>query len=171
MNLVLTGFMGTGKSTLGRLVADRLGRPFVDMDSVIAARAGQPIPAIFAAQGEQAFRALERALCQELAAQDGLVIATGGGALVDPENRAAMQRSGLVICLTASPAALAERLAGAGDRPLLAGDDPAARIAALLADRAAAYAALPHQLDTTTLTPEQVTEAILTLWHTQTSST
>ncbi len=166
MNLVLTGFMGTGKSTVGRQVAARLERPFVDMDAVIETRAGQPIAAIFAAQGEAVFRQLERALCLELAAQDGLVIATGGGALIPPESRAAMLRSGLVICLTATPEALLARLANEADRPLLAAADPQARLRELLAARAAAYAALPFQLDTSTLTPDQVTEAVLTLWQT-----
>ena len=86
-NLVLTGFMGTGKTRSARAVAERWAVRFVDMDEVIVERAGQGIPEIFAQQGEAAFRALERALCPDLAQQSGLVIATGGGALVDDANR------------------------------------------------------------------------------------
>ena len=169
MNLVLTGFMGTGKSTIGRLVAARLSRPFIDMDEAIEQQAGQTIPEIFNSQGEAAFRRLESQVCAELAARDGLVIATGGGALVNPTNRALMEQSGLIICLTATSEALLERLAGNGNRPLLNKPNPAQEIARLLAARAAAYAVLPHHVDTTALDPEQVTEMIINLWHTQTS--
>ena len=165
-NLVLTGFMGTGKTTIGRLVAVRLGLPFVDMDAEIERRTGQPVRAIFAAQGEAAFRQMERDLCRELADRPGQVIATGGGALLDPASRATMIASGLVICLTAAPEALVARLAGADDRPLLQGDDPAGRIRTLIASRSAAYAALPYHVDTTHLAPERVAEAVLDLWHT-----
>ncbi|MBN2007071.1 MAG: shikimate kinase, partial [Anaerolineae bacterium] len=131
MNLILTGFMGTGKTTIGRAAAQRLGCTFVDMDDVIVACAGKPIPRIFAEDGEPAFRALEAAVCAELSAQDGLVVATGGGALLTPANRAAMQRSGVVICLDASPDEILRRVGGNDDRPLLNVPDPAARIAEL----------------------------------------
>ncbi|MCS7040296.1 MAG: AAA family ATPase, partial [Caldilineales bacterium] len=109
-NLVLTGFMGTGKTAVGRAVAARLGRPFVDMDEWIARRAGMSIAEIFARQGEGAFRAMEAELVRELAGQRGLVIATGGGALVDPTNRETFCRTGLVICLTASVEAILARV-------------------------------------------------------------
>jgi shikimate kinase len=165
LNLVLTGFMGTGKSTIGRLAAARLERPFIDMDEEIAQRAGQPIPAIFAAQGEAAFRRMERDLCRELAGRSGLVIATGGGTLLEPGNREAMTRNGVVICLMASPEALVERLRGTSDRPLLHAPDPTVRIRELLAARTAAYAALPYHLDTSALSPEATAEAVLELWH------
>jgi shikimate kinase len=165
-NLVLTGFMGTGKTTIGRLVAARLGLPFVDMDAEIEGRTGQSVPDIFASQGEEAFRQMERALCQELSERRGLVVATGGGALLDPVSREIMIRSGFVICLTASPEALVERLAGVDDRPLLHGNDPAARVRTLIDGRREAYAALPYHLDTTHLAPELVAEAVLDLWHT-----
>lgn len=165
-NLILTGFMGTGKTTIGRMLAERLNHPFVDMDAAIEQRAGQSIPEIFATQGETGFRQLESEVCQELAAQDGLVIATGGGALVDVNNRDTMAANGVIICLTASPEQLIERMKDT-DRPLLQVHDPAQRIRQLLQTRAAAYAALPHHVDTSHLTPEQVMEAILKLWHTQ----
>jgi 3-dehydroquinate synthase len=159
-NIILTGFMGTGKSAVGREVARRLGRPFVDMDEVIAAREGRSIPEIFASSGEQHFRQLEAALCRELAAQRGLVIATGGGTLVPPENRETLGRAGVLFCLSASVDEILRRLNSCEDRPLLAAPSRRARIEALLAERASAYAAIPHQIDTTGKGVEQVAEEI-----------
>lgn len=164
-HIVLTGFMGTGKSTVARYVAARAQRPFVDMDQVIETRSGQPIHRIFAEQGEAVFRALEAALLQELAAQDGLVIATGGGTLVDPANRAALGSRAVVICLQASIYELQRRLADSADgvRPLLAGEDAAQRIHSLLAARLPAYAKIPLQLDTTGLSPAAVGDRVLAM--------
>src|SRR5690606_8890548 len=102
-NIVLTGFMGTGKTTVGRLVADFIRWKFVDADEEIVARVGRSIPEIFAQEGEEGFRRYESAVCQSLAARSQHVIATGGGMLVDPANRAVMMAAGFVICLTASP--------------------------------------------------------------------
>ena len=102
-NIILTGFMGTGKTAVGREVAARTGHPFVDLDDLIVRRAGKSIPEIFAQDGEPAFRALEAAVCGEMAAPAGLVIATGGGAVVDPANREALAAGGTVICLEADP--------------------------------------------------------------------
>ncbi|MGD8792107.1 MAG: bifunctional shikimate kinase/3-dehydroquinate synthase, partial [Anaerolineae bacterium] len=157
-NLVITGFMGTGKSRAGQEVARRLGRPFVDMDAEIEARAGKPIKRIFAEEGEAAFRRLEAELCRELAAPRGLVIATGGGALVDPANRAAMRQGGTAVCLRCEPDEIVARLAaeGGADRPLLAVADPRAEVARLLAARRPAYEAIPWQVDTTGLSVAEV---------------
>ncbi len=160
-NIVLTGFMGTGKTAVGHRVAQQLGRPFVDMDAVIEQRTGKPISAIFAEQGEPSFRLMEAELCRELAALRGLVIATGGGALVPAANRQALARSSLLICLTAPPELVLDRLANAGDRPLLAVPDRLERIRDLLGQRAEAYAAIPHQIDTTGLTVEQVAKEVI----------
>ncbi len=162
-NIVLTGFMGTGKTTVGREAARRLGRAFVDMDDVIAARAGKPIPRIFAEDGEAAFRALEAAVCAELSAQDGLVIATGGGALVNPANRVTMQRSGVVVCLDASPDEILRRVGGNADRPLLNVPDPAARVAELLAARREAYGAIPWHIETSEREVDEVVARVLAL--------
>lgn len=115
-NLVLTGFMGTGKTSVGRMVAERLDRPFVDLDDVIAARAGKPIPRIFAEDGEPAFRALEAAVCAEMREAAGLVVAAGGGAVVDPANREALAAGGLVICLEAAAETILARHLGARRR-------------------------------------------------------
>jgi len=168
MNLVLTGFMGTGKTTVGREVAWRLGRAFVDMDDVIAARAGKPIPRIFAEDGEAAFRAIEAAVCAELSAQDGLVIATGGGALVDEENRRVMQRSGVVLCLEAEPTEILRRVSDSNERPLLNVTDPRAEVVRLLAARRDAYAAIPWHIETDGHSVDDVVAQVLALAETVT---
>jgi len=162
-NIVITGFMGTGKSSVGRLVAERLGRRFVDMDLLIEEREGRSIAEIFATEGEPYFRALERDLCRELAAQSDLVIATGGGALIDPVNREVMGRSGVLFCLRCSPDEILRRLALAEDRPLLDVEDRRQRIEALLAQRREAYAQIPYQIETTGRTIEQVAEEVIRL--------
>lgn len=160
-NIVLTGFMGVGKTAVGRSVAERLGRPFVDMDAEIEQRTGKRIAQIFAEQGEPAFRQQEAELCRELGARRGWVISTGGGALVPAANRLALAGSSLLICLTASPELVLERLASAADRPLLAGPARLERIRSLLSERSAAYAAIPRQIDTTLLGVEQVAQEVI----------
>lgn len=141
MNVVLTGFMGTGKSTVGRLLAEVLGYEFVDTDDLIVSRHG-PIDQIFATAGEPAFRAIEGEVAAELAQRTGLVIGTGGGLMVARANADALERTGHVFTLVASPETIITRVASdeAGvDRPLLAGDDVAGRIRSLLDERSAAY--------------------------------
>jgi len=160
-NLVLTGFMASGKTAVGRAVAERLGHGFVDMDVVIEVRAGKPIARIFAEDGESAFRQIEAALCEELSTRDGLVIATGGGALVNPANRARMMASGAVVCLTCGVDEILRRVDGNTDRPLLAVSDRRAQIEQLLQARREAYAAIPWQIDTTALTVEEVTDQVI----------
>ena len=161
-NIVLTGFMGTGKSTVGRLVAERLGRRFVDTDALIESRHG-PIPRIFAEHGEAHFRQLERDVAAELAARSGLVVATGGRTMLDPVNEASLGTSGTVVCLAASVAQLVIRLRDEAEhRPLLQGDDPAGRVAALLAEREEAYGRFP-QVATDGRTPAEVADAVVSL--------
>jgi shikimate kinase/3-dehydroquinate synthase len=160
-NIVITGFMGTGKSTIGRLVAARLGRSFVDMDLLIESREGCSISTLFATRGEAHFRSLERELCGELAAQSDLVIATGGGTLVVPANHDVIGRSGVVFCLQCEPEEILHRLARATDRPLLDVEDRLERVGALLARRREAYARIQHQIDTTDKTIEQIAEEVI----------
>jgi shikimate kinase len=160
-NVVLTGFMATGKSTVGRVLAARLRYGFVDTDRIIEERHG-PIPRIFDEQGEGAFRALERSLAEELAGLSSLVISTGGGMLLDPEVADVMSSSGVVVCLTAEPEVILRRVGGAraGERrPLLADDDPLGRILELLAERSAAYGRFP-QVATDGRTPTEIAMAI-----------
>lgn len=158
-NVVLTGFMGTGKTTLGTQLAQRLNRPFVDTDDVIVAQAGKSIPEIFAQDGEAVFRYHERRVCRFYAAQSGLVIATGGGMLVDPDNRRVMLASCLVICLYATKEAIRRRLEGQTGRPLFSGDWET-----LYDRRASAYAAIPQQIDTSDRSTDAIIQDILALW-------
>lgn len=156
-SIVITGFMGTGKTTAARALADRLGWPLLDMDAEIERRAGRSIRAIFAEQGEPAFRQMERALVAELAAGSGMVIATGGGALVDEGSRERLLASACVVCLDAAPEVIEARLAGSSTRPL------AGEWRERLAARQPAYSAIPLHIDTSTLSPEAVAGEILRL--------
>ena len=162
-NIILTGFMGTGKTTVGQILAARLGYEFVDTDVLIEVRTGRSIPTIFAEDGEAAFRQLERVIAAELAVQHGLVIATGGRLMLDPANAAALGGTGRIFCLTATPELILARVLAdekAIERPLLQGPDPATRIRQLLAERAPLYAQF-DQVDTTGLTAAEVAEEIL----------
>lgn len=157
-NIVLTGFMGTGKSTIGLLIAHTLGWQFVDADAAIEEKVGLSIPEIFARVGEDGFRRYEAAVCQSLAARQYHVIATGGGMLLDPANRALMTASGIVICLNATPEAIEERLGNFEGRPL------APNWRQLLKQRMPTYAKIPHQIDTTGRAPQDVAEEVIRLW-------
>ncbi len=163
-NIVLVGFMGTGKSTVGRILADRRAFSFLDMDAMIVERNRKPISRIFAEDGEAHFRAAERALVQELAARSRLVVATGGGIVLNPDNVADFSRTGLVVCLWAEPEAILRRVGHDTDRPLLACDDKLGRIRELLAKRQPLYDAIPARVDTTGLAPGAVSDRILALY-------
>ncbi|MGQ9525428.1 MAG: shikimate kinase [Armatimonadota bacterium] len=164
-NLVLVGFMGTGKSEIGRAVAERVGRPFMDTDAIVEARDGRPISLIFEESGEEYFRDLESAAVAEAASQTGVVIATGGGALGRSKNVEALKATGVLVCLTARPEVIIHRVRGQGvDRPLLRCGDPLGRIRSLLAARAEDYAKAHAQVDTSDLTVEEAVEAVLRVW-------
>ena len=162
MNIILTGFMGTGKSTAGRRLAKRLGWTFVDVDRLIETSARMPIARIFAERGEAVFRRLERRAINRIVHGREQVIATGGGAFVDPQSRAKLRVSGPVVCLTARPQVILARVGRRLDaRPLLAGSpSPLGRIRALLAQRAAAYAHADLTIDTSSLSIDEVAERI-----------
>ena len=138
-NLALVGFMGCGKSSVGRLAGKDLGFEFVDTDALVEERAGISISEIFATEGEAAFRRLERETLAELETRTGLIIATGGGAIVDPENLASLKRHALVVCLWAGAEAIHERTKHQSHRPLLQGDDPLGTICRMLAEREPIY--------------------------------
>lgn len=163
-NIVLVGFMGTGKTVTARELAARTAMDLVDMDSILEARAGKPISEIFATAGEPAFRAMERDLVQELAARRGQIISTGGGIVLNPANLADFSRTGLVVCLTASPDIIFQRLENDTSRPLLSGDKKQ-QIRALLEERRALYDAIPHQIDADRLDPVRRADAILQLYN------
>ncbi len=159
--IALAGFMGTGKTTVGKRLAARLGWTFVDIDAVITSREGRSVEAIFATDGEAYFRAREREAVAEAAAGVDAVIATGGGAILDPESFDVLRRAALFVCLTADAETILRRTRG-GQRPLLQGDREA-RVRTLLAERAAVYGRVPHQIDTSALSADQVVDRILAL--------
>lgn len=145
-NIVLIGFMGSGKSTVGRELHQRLGYPLVDMDHVIEHRTGKPITGIFADSGESAFRDMETRLLEELSDPETQrkIISTGGGVIGREENRRLLRELGYVVWLHAPTSVVVERTAKNRDRPLLHTDDPAARIAELLTIRNPLYAETAH---------------------------
>ncbi len=168
-HLVLIGMMGVGKSSVGRRLALRLGRPFVDTDRLVEERAGKSVPEIFAEDGEPAFRALETEVVRTVLDSDTWsVVAFGGGAVLDPANRDLAREAALVVWLQASPRELARRVSasqrrsGGGARPLLAAGPPEATLGAIAAEREACYRAAAHVLlDTAGRSPGQVATAVL----------
>jgi shikimate kinase len=138
-NLILTGFMGTGKSSLARILAERWHRPLLDTDRLIEERAGMSIPEIFATHGEAAFRAMERQCIEEWLPENNAVIACGGGLIVADGMNELLKTKGVVICLSATAETIYRRIAQSGHRPLLRTEDPLARIKELLAEREPAY--------------------------------
>jgi shikimate kinase len=169
-NLILLGFMGTGKSSCGRLAATELGFSFLDMDALLEAGAGKPIPRIFAEDGEPAFRRMESELAAELAGREDVVIAAGGGVVLNPENTRRLGERGVLVCLRAEPDTVLRRVAAAEHRPLLEGGDKAERIRSLLAQRKPLYDAIPHQVRTDKLTPAEVARRVLEIYRKATAS-
>jgi len=161
MNVVLMGFMGTGKTAVGRRLAERLGYRLVDMDEIIERREGRSIAEIFADDGEKYFRRVEREVVRELANRDGLVVSTGGGVVLDPRNVDDLAASGVAVCLNASPETILERVEEEGHRPLLEQGRKAERIRSILEARREHYARVPHQIETDHLTVEEVVDAIM----------
>jgi shikimate kinase/3-dehydroquinate synthase len=139
-NLVLVGFMGSGKTTVGKTLSETLALPFADSDAIIAQRAGMSIPEIFALKGEAFFRSLEAAVVQELAQGSGWVIATGGGAVGNPASLQALLTGNYAVWLHAPLACLVERATAEGKRPLLAGGQALQRAESLLMQRSPLYA-------------------------------
>jgi shikimate kinase len=138
-NVFLVGMMGAGKTTAGRLLARRLKRTFLDSDQEVERRCGVKVPIIFEIEGEAGFRQREAAVIAELTALEDVVLATGGGAILAPESRRHLAARGTVVYLHALPEALYERVRQDKNRPLLATDDPRARLAGLYAERDPLY--------------------------------
>ena len=163
-NLVLVGFMGTGKSAIGRRVATLARAPFLEMDAELERRAGKSITRIFAEDGEPAFRDLEAQLAEEWGRKQGAVISCGGGVVLREANLRALEANGLLVCLTARPEVILARTARAAKRPLLAGENPEQKIRDLLAARAPLYAKISVQIDTSDLGPEELAAQVLARW-------
>jgi len=158
--------MGTGKSTVGAILAERLQWDFIDTDEMAERDAGMTIKEIFANHGEAGFRALERAACLRAASRHLTVIATGGGALLDPESRSALEATGVVILLTCERDVLLARLeesARRGERPMLA-ENFEARVNDLLHIRGELYSSIPLKVDTSHVTPEEAAGLVLELY-------
>lgn len=169
MNLILVGYRGSGKTTVGELLAKRLGWHFVDTDALISRKAGKSIPEIFATEGEDGFRKREREACDQLRKSKNQVIAFGGGTIVDPESRAIVKRVGKVVWLRAPAAVLWRRIqadaARGVKRPNLTPVGGLDEVEAVLRQREPIYeTAAAHIVDTTTDSPEQIAEA-LEMWY------
>lgn len=159
-SIILIGFMGTGKSTVGRILAGKLGLDFVDSDRQIEKEQGMTIPDLFRERGEAAFRAIETDTLKRLLREGRRVIATGGGAVLAAENREAMRAGGTVVALKASPETIIRRVGESGDRPLLAGD-VADNVKRLHEQRKTAYDFADLSVATDGLTADEVAERIL----------
>ena len=163
-NIVLVGFMGSGKSVVGRALASRLGWEFLDTDTRIEELAGCSVGEIFDAEGEAGFRRCEREVLASLAATKGAVISTGGGIVLAEENWPLLRALGPVICLEAGTDTTLNRVRGGrARRPLLEVDDPAAKIERMKAERAPHYARADHRVDTDDKSPAEVADEILAL--------
>ena len=160
-NLVLTGFMGTGKTSLGKILAEKLGYAFVDIDQKIEQDTGLTIPQIFEQYGEKYFRELEKKVVAEISQRQGLVIATGGGTVANEENLQLLKNSGMIVCLTTEPEEIFRRTERRGERPVLdGGEDRLQTIKKLLAQRQKFYAQADYTIDTTDWSPLQIMNEI-----------
>ena len=157
-NLILIGFMGTGKTSLGKLLANRLGRGFIDLDQKIEHDADMTIPQIFELHGEKYFRELEKKAVREVSERKNLVIATGGGTVKDAENVLLLKNSGVIICLTTDPEEIFRRTERRGERPVLdgGGEERLETIKKLLAEREIFYSQADYTIDTTDWSPLQI---------------
>ena len=156
--------MGTGKSATGRVVAKRLERPLVDMDAEIERREQRKIGDIFAKDGEPYFRKVEREVVKDLCDRQNIVVAAGGGVIINPENVHDFSRTGVVICLSATPSMILQRVAAETHRPLIEGGEKARKITDLLEIRKPLYDAIQHQIDTTRLSPEATADRVIEIY-------
>ena len=159
-NIILVGFMGTGKSVVGKLLAKKLNMDFVESDEMIEIREKMPIKDIFEKKGEPYFRELETKAVKLLSVLDKAVISCGGGVVLRPENMDELEKKGVIVCLTASPEKILERTKG-NARPLLAVKDPLSKIKELLKAREQYYKRCSLTIDTSNLSPEQAAEMII----------
>ena len=163
MNIYLVGFMGTGKSVVGQELARQKRWKFMDLDQLIELREKSAISDIFAKKGETYFRKAETKALKEVAKEDNFVIACGGGIVTRNENILAMKETGLVVCLTATPAVIIKRTSGCTHRPLLNVPDPKKQVETLLKLRAPYYALADKTINTSRLSPKDVVRKIKSL--------
>lgn len=162
-NIILTGFMGCGKTTVGRMVAQKLGYEFIDTDQLIEKRYGLSVQKIFATKGEDFFRQLEFETARELGKREGLIVATGGGMLLNAKNVASLCVNGQVICLVATPEEILQRISSDknSQRPLLETADPQKRIIELIQQREDCYSQFT-QINTSKKTPTEIAHQVIT---------
>ena len=160
-NVILIGFMGSGKSTLGHKVAKGLDFEFVDTDELIVASAGKSISEIFANEGEEFFRILETSTLGSLAGRSGLVISTGGGIILQPENRAILKKLGFIVWLDAPEEVIVDRVSRNSNRPLVQTENPRETVAKLLIERRPLYSETAHlAVDTGQLDLDEIAHGI-----------
>ena len=161
-HIVLIGFMGTGKTSCGRMLATRLGCGLVDLDKYIETKESMSVPEIFAAKGEPYFREKEREAVREVVQRKFTVIATGGGTVKDEENFRILKERGVLVCLTADIDTILQRTARRGERPMLdRQEDRRKTVETLLENRRAMYARADFTIDTSRLSPMEASEAIV----------
>ncbi len=162
-NIVLTGFMGTGKTAVGKELAKILDRKVIDIDEEIEKKKGMAVTEIFREFGEEYFRTIETETIRAFAKSENLIIATGGGAVLRSENMDALKENGVVFCLCASPRVILDRTKGSEDRPLLNVENPAGKIEELLACRKAFYEKAGFMIDTEEKSPSEIAYEIVEL--------
>ncbi len=160
-NIILIGFMGTGKTTVARLLADRLQMEFIEMDSLIEEEEGLSIREIFERYGEDYFREKEAEVVRRVSEMEGVVVSTGGGVVLKRENMQRLRRKGVIVCLTASVEEILQRTGRSKTRPLLNVREPEKRIRQLLSEREPLYAQADLVVQTDHLSPEEVTDRIV----------
>ncbi len=162
--IFLVGFMGAGKSTVGRILADKLEVSFLDLDSIIERKSGRSIESIFSEKGEEYFRKIESEALTEVGQRgSGFVISTGGGVILEKKNRDFMRQNGITIYLKADIGKILERISGDTTRPLLNVDEPRAKAEKLLKERSHLYEESDYIINTDRLTPHEVASKIITL--------
>jgi shikimate kinase len=170
VNIALIGFMGTGKTSVGRLVAEQLHFEYLDTDELIQTQTGRSITDIFTKDGEPAFRALEEKVVEELSSRTKTVISTGGGLPVNPKNLASLKTHALVVSLWSSPEKIWERVRHQSHRPLLHDENPQAKIRELLALRAPFYKQADVLLNTDLRSVREVAQQVVHQFRLETSS-
>jgi len=160
-NIVLTGFMGSGKTEVGRELAHLKGLKLIDVDAEIEKSQNMTISEIFKRFGEQKFREIESKMIERVSRKKNVIIATGGGAAISERNMDALKKTGIVICLTATPQTILQRTGITDDRPLLRVEDPLEKINELMLHRKQFYEKADIMIDTENKTPREVAEEIL----------
>lgn len=160
-NIIITGFMGTGKTTVGKIISNKLNFIFLDIDELIEKTTGMKISEIFKKFGEKRFRDIETEMVKVVTKKRGQVISTGGGVVLREENLHHLKKSGIIFCLTASPNTIFERTKGCKDRPLLQVNNPQDKIKELMNERRPFYEKADIIIDTEGLSASEVAERVI----------